>query len=174
MSKYTPPEIDFILSNITLLVDSRENERTDSYKRRIEDTGLPYERVALSYADYSCKAIDGSGAVLDMRTKFAIERKQNLTEICTNFTSGRARFQREFERAKADGCRMHLIVENDNYEHLRHGKYRSRLAPKSLIASFLSWSSRYNIQLHFCKAETTGWLIGEIMHYELREYLLSQ
>jgi len=174
MGKYTPPEIERMLDNITLLVDSRENEQTAAYKRRIEAIGLPYERVALSYADYSCKAVDGAGNALDMRTIFAIERKSGLTEICSNFTANRARFQREFERAKADGCRVHLIVENDNYEHLRHGKYRSKLNPQSLIASFLSWSARYNIQLHFCKSETTGWLIGEILHYELREYLLIQ
>lgn len=97
----------------------------------------------------------------------------SLDELCTCFTSGRERFKREFERAKVDGARIHLIVENDNYEKLYNHKYRSKLLPQSFIASLLSWSMKYNIQLHFCKAETTGKLISDILHYELREFLLN-
>lgn len=170
---YSPCQIDKMLSRMVCLIDSRE-QQTESYFKRVESIGMPSKRATLSYGDYSAYTLGDNDETLDMRTIACIERKQGLTELCTNFTSGRARFQREFERAKADGCRMHLIVENDNYEHLRHGKYRSKLAPKSLIASYLSWAARYNIQLHFCKSETTGWLIGEILHYELREYLLNQ
>ena len=169
---YRPFEIDRMLDSMILLVDTRENERTEAYKRRIEAIGLPHERVALSYADYSCKVIDPSGDVLDMRQLFAIERKSGLSELCNNFTSERERFGKEFQRAEADGCRIHLIVENDNYEKLRHGNYRSKLNPQSLIASALSWSIKYNIQLHFCRQETTGWLIAQILRYELRHHLL--
>lgn len=158
---------------MTILYDTREQD-TPELRKRLEGLNRPYKRVKLNCGDYSGEYVGIDSDLHSMAQIACIERKQGLTELCTNFTSGRARFQREFERAKADGCRMHLIVENDNYEHLRHGKYRSKLAPQSLIASYLSWAARYNIQLHFCKSETTGWLIGEILHYELREFLLNQ
>lgn len=162
-----------MIDSMVIWVDTRE-QPTEALQRRMEGFNRPSVRRKLDYGDYSAGYYDPDGEQHNICKIAAIERKMSLDELCSCFTSDRARFQREFERAKADGCRMHLIVENDNYEHLRHGKYRSRLAPKSLIASFLSWSARYNIQLHFCKAETTGWLIGEIMHYELREHLLNQ
>ena len=171
--RYTPCEIDSMLSRKVCLIDSRE-QQTEAYFRRVESIGLPSERVALNYADYSVYTTDNNGSKIDMRTIFAIERKMSLDELASCFTKSRSRFMREFERAKADGCRMHLIIEGDNYEHLREGKYRSKLNPKSLTASLLSWSARYNIQLYFCQPENTGWLIGEILHYSLREYLLNQ
>ena len=171
---YRPFEIDKMIDASVCLVDTRENPRTDAYKRRIEAIGLPCERVALAYADYSCKTVDPAGNVLDMRTRFAIERKADLGELCFCFTHERARFQREFERAQADGCRIHLLIENANYEAVRHGKYNSRLSPQSLIASLLSWAARYNLQLHLCKAETSAYLIRQILRYELRNYLITE
>lgn len=171
--KYKPSEIDSMLERMVCLVDNRE-QKTEQYFKRIAAMKIPCERTTLSYGDYSAYTTDDSGNKIDMRTIAAIEKKMNLSELCTNFTTGRARFKREFERAKADGCHVHLLVEGDNYETLFAQKYRSKLLPQSLIASWLSWSIRYNLQLHFCKPETTPRLIVDILHYELREHLLNQ
>ena len=173
MSKFTPPEIEKMLDSLTIIYDTRERD-TSELRKRIEGFNRPSVRKALSYGDYSAQYSLPDGEISDLTKIAVIERKQNLTEICSNFTSERARFQREFERAKADNCKVHLIIENDDYEHLRDGKYRSKLNPDSLIASLLSWAIRYGIMVHFCKPETTGYLISKIMHYSLREYLLSQ
>ena len=162
-----------MLSRMVCLIDQRE-QQTELYRRRVEALGIPSERTTLSYADYSAYTTDEDGNIIDLRTVAGIERKQNLGELSSNFTSGRQRFKREFERAKADGCRMHIIIEEDNYERLYAHKYRSKLSPQALNASLLTWSIRYDFKVHFCKKETTGRLIAEIMHYELREYLLNQ
>ena len=172
MIRYTIPQIEYMLSTMVLIVDTRE-QNTEAFTRRTEGFNRPFVRRKLDVGDYSAYSIDADGNEVSLENIATIERKMNLTELCGCFTQDRKRFQREFERSKAANMRVHLIVENDNYEHLRHGNYRSQLNPKSLIASFLSWSIRYGIQTHFCEAETTGWLVGEIMYYELREHLLS-
>lgn len=173
MSKYTPPQIEKMLDSMKILLDTRE-QPTEALQRRIEGFNRPFIRTKLDYGDYSAAYRTPDGEDADLSSVAVIERKMSLDELCNCFSQGRGRFQREFERAKADGCRVHLIVEKDNYERLRYGKYRSKLNPQSLMASYLSWSIRYDMQLHFCQPETTGWLIGEIMHYELREHLLNQ
>lgn len=173
MGKYTVPQIEKMLDSMTIIVDSREQD-TASLQRRMEGFNCPSVRRGLDYGDYSAEYIGVDCMPYSMAKIACIERKQNLTEICTNLTSGRERFKREFERAVADGCHMHIIIENDNYEKLFAQKYRSKLAPQSLIASLLSWSIRYNFQIHYCKSETTGRLIKEILHYELRHYLINQ
>lgn len=173
MAKYTIPQVEKMLLTMQILVDTRE-QITEKYLRRLEGFNYPSERTKLDYGDYSCKYLDVSYNEQNLANIAVVERKMNLDEVCYCFTSERSRFKREFERAKNDKARVHLIIEDDNYERLFVGKYRSKLAPQALIASILTWSMRYNLQLHFCKSETTGKLIGQIMHYELREYLLSQ
>lgn len=173
MENYTPVQIEKMLSSLEIVVDTREQD-TKAFRERVEGFGHPFIRGKLDYGDYSAIYCDPDGNIQTLAQVAAIERKMSLDELCNCFTKERPRFQREFERAGADGCRIHLIVENGNYEYIKHGKYRSKLSPQSLIASHLSWSIRYDTKLHFCKPETTGWMIGEIMHYELREHLLSQ
>ena len=45
------------------------------------------------------------------------------------------------------------------------------MTPQALIASINAFRSRYGMQLDFCKAETTGRLIRDILYRELKEYL---
>lgn len=173
MSKYTPPEIETILSSMIVCYDSREHD-TPALRKRLEGLNRPFKRMALNYGDYTAEYAGIDCIPQSVAQIACVERKMSLDELASCFTTGRARFKREFERAKADGCHVHLLVENDNYETLFAQKYRSKLLPQSLIASWLSWSIRYGLQLHFCKSETTPRLIVEILHYELREWLINQ
>ena len=95
-----------------------------------------------------------------------IERKMDLAELSNCFTHGRERFQREFERAANNGCRIYLIWEN-----LLNGKYRSKFNPNAFTASSVAWMVRYNLNLIFCKEETSGRLIKEILYRDLKERL---
>ena len=97
----------------------------------------------------------------------------NLDEICANFTKGRDRFAREFERAIKSGAKVHLIIENGNYEKIIGGKYRSRLNSNSLLASFIAFADRYNISVHFCKSETTPVLMNRIFYHHIRNKLMK-
>jgi hypothetical protein len=111
------------------------------------------------------------GTEVDFSSKAAVERKMSLDELCMCFTHDRKRFEREFERAKADGCKIYLIVEDGNWEKTYNGGYQSKMLPQSLVASINAFRARYNIQLDFCKQETTGKLIKDILFREVKEYL---
>ncbi|MEG2576003.1 MAG: hypothetical protein RSA41_08225, partial [Christensenella sp.] len=53
------------------------------------------------------------------------------------------------------------------------GDYRSKLNPDALTASICAWAARYNINVVFCNAKTSGLLIKRLLRYELKEYLES-
>lgn len=168
----TPGEMEHILKSIFLIVDTRE-QPTERYYKRLDSVGMLYRRQKLDFGDYSCGycAADGSEVILDR--EIVIERKMSIDEICGNFTKGRDRFAREFERAQKSGAKVHLIIENGNYEKVIGGKYRSRLNANSLLASVVAFADRYNISVHFCKPETTPVLINKIFYHHVRNKLMK-
>lgn len=85
----------------------------------------------------------------------------------------RGRFEREFERALEAHSKLYLLVEGGSWENVYTGKYRSQMNPKSLVGSILAWLARYNCQLMFCKKETSGQLIKDILYREGKEALLK-
>lgn len=167
---YTNFEIDACLESMELLVDTRE-QPTIKLQERIEATGLPHIRRKLDVGDYSCQCTLPTGEILDFSRNVAIERKMSLDELCLCFGKERPRFEREFMRAQEMGCRIYLIVENGNWEKTYGGKYRSFLRPQALVASIDAFRVRYGMQIDFCKPETTGKLIRDILYRELKEFL---
>ena len=166
----TPFEIKECLDNMTLIVDTRE-QPTERARKRIELTGLPAERRKLNVGDYSCFCKLPDGRELSLESDVVIERKMNIDELCCCFGRERKRFEREFERAKASGTTVYLIVENGNWEQVYNGKYRSLLTPQALVASIDAFRARYGMQMDFCKADTTGRLIRDILYRHLKEKL---
>lgn len=168
----TPKEMENILNTMFLLVDTRE-QPTEQYYKRLDSVGIPYRRQKLYFGDYSCGycGIDGFEVLLDK--EIVIERKMNLDEICGNFTKGRDRFSKEFERAAKSGAKVHLIVENGNYEKIIGGKYRSKLNSNSLLSSVMAFADRYDISVHFCKPETTPLLMRKIFYHHIRNTLIK-
>ncbi len=165
-----PFEVAYALSHLTLLVDTRE-QQTQRAKKRIVSAGLPFERVALSFGDYSAKIAFSDGSEFSLDKVFAIERKMNLDEICACFCHGRERFTAEFERALDAGAKMYLLIENADMEKVVIGRYRSKMHPSALLASLFTWTARYGCSLIMCKEETSGRLIREIVIRETKEYL---
>ncbi|MBE6784155.1 MAG: hypothetical protein E7536_09120 [Ruminococcaceae bacterium] len=163
-------EIRYALEHIKILVDTREQD-TLRARKRLEAIELPYERKTLDFGDYSAKCELSDGRELDFSTLLAVERKMSLDEICGCFCYGRGRFRREFERAKEQNAKIYLLIENANWENAYNGKYRSKMNSAALTASILAWLSRYNCQIIFCKEETSGKLIRDILYREIKERL---
>jgi len=155
-----------------ILVDSREQE-TKQAKRRYESFGVPWERGKLDFGDYSAMFTLPDGVTLDLREAVAIERKMSLDELCGCYTHDRARFEREFERAKNAKAKVYLLIENASWELAYNGNYRSQMKPQALIASVLAWLARYDCQIIMCKAETSGKLIHDILYREGKEQLTA-
>lgn len=164
--KITHFEIQDALESMQILVDTREQD-TAAFRRRTQNFPK-WRREKLDAGDYSAE-ITAGGTTFPLSV--SVERKMNLDELCQCFTSGRERFQREFERARAAGTKMYLIVENADWSKVFDGSYRSRLNPNALIASILAWSIRYNIQFIFCKPSECGKLIYKILYYHAKEVL---
>lgn len=166
----TPFEIKEALESLVVLVDTREQD-TIFFRRRMKEVEIPYIRQKLDFGDYSAKCTTYDGEELDFSGSIAIERKMNLDELCQCYTKGRKRFQNEFERAKTAGAKLYLLVENATWEKALEGEYRSQMNPKAFLGSLLAWLARYNCQVIFCEARTSGKLIHEILYREVKERL---
>lgn len=164
-----------VLKSFEILHDSRE-QGTERAKKRYESFGVPHKRAVLSYGDYTYNATlpDGS-KIYDVSKTISpvcvVERKMNLDELAGCFTRSRQRFQREFERAQEHGSRIYLLCEDANWENLLNGKYKSRMSAEAFSASVFAWMIRYNMNIVFCKEETSGRIIKEILYRDLKERL---
>lgn len=165
-----------VLKSFEILCDSREQD-TARARKRYASFGVPFKnKVTLSYGDYAYNATLPDGRRIYDEEKTiepicCVERKMDLTELSNCFTHSRDRFQREFQRAFDKGCRIYLICENANWENLLNGKYRTKFNPTAFTASTIAWMVRYNMNLIFCKEETSGKIIKEILYRDLKERL---
>lgn len=163
-----------VLKSFEILVDTREQD-TDRSEKRYQSFGVPYKKATLDYGDYAYNAELPGGKLYDISKTISpvcvVERKMNLDELAGCFAHGRQRFQREFERASSNKSRIFLLCENANWENLLNGKYRSKFNPKAFMASVIAWEIRYNLCLLFCKEETSGKLIKEILYRDFKERL---
>lgn len=164
-----PIDVDASLKSMVCLVDTREQD-TPAFRERISHFDQ-WERHKLDAGDYSAKFLlpDSSWFFLPV----AIERKYALDELCMCYCQQRGRFEREFERALEAHSKLYLLVEGGSWENVYSGKYHSQMNPKSLVGSILAWLARYNCQLMFCKKETSGQLIKDILYREGKEALLK-
>lgn len=167
---YTHFEIDRMLDSMTVLVDTREQD-TPALRARLKGIGMPFKRCKLDYGDYSAEITKPDGTIISAAKKIAVERKMSLDELCSCLTKGRSRFKREFIRAKNDGARMHLLIENASIDKAMDHEYCSKMAPKSLTSSIDAWSERYDIKVWFCQRRHTGERIGSILRYGIKVLL---
>ena len=167
-------EVTEALSTFRILVDTRE-QATPKAVERYESFGVPYERTTLSYGDYCGMITLNGSSIYDIskavKASCVIERKMSLDELASCFTRSRDRFRREMERACSSGSKVYLLVENGSFEGIIKHRYKSRYNPTAFLASLTAWTVRYNIIPIFCKAETSGQIIKEILYRDMKERL---
>lgn len=166
-----PVQIEEALKKFSVIVDSRE-QKWEHIKNALEATETSYIQQKLNYGDYTCTVVDAEFQTISLADKYVIERKRNLDELVGNFTKGRERFDREFKRAVADNAKVFLLIEDPKlWENIRKHNYRSKMPPKSLLATLCSWQARYNITVVTCSQQDSGTIIKAILWYALRDYL---
>ena len=158
----TDKEIKELLKKLTVICDTRE-QVNNNITEYFDKNKLSYVSRKLDAGDYSFE-VDG----MTFQDSVVIERKASIDEIAGNFTVGRQRFENEFLRAKANGIKVFLLVEDCSWEKIKSHDYRSKLKPQSLIATLLSWQVKYNISIMFCGAKYSGELIYGICYYWLK------
>ena len=163
-----------MLNTFQILVDNRE-QATPKAVERYKSFGVPYKRATLNYGDYCGIITLNDSEIYDtahsVKASCVIERKMSLDELAMCFTRGRDRFRREMERAASNGSTVYLLVENATYEGIIKHRYRSRFSPSAFLASLTAWTVRYNLRPIFCKADTSGQLIKEILYRDMKERL---
>ena len=168
----TPVEIENCIASMIVLVDSRENPRAEGYDKRMEALGVPYERKKLDYGDYTYNftlpngkpAYEGdtvSGAVV-------VERKMSLDELSGNLCQEFDRFNREFRRAMDAGASVYLLVEKATWEKIYNHKYNTQFNEKAYTKRLLRLAAEYDVKPIFCRSETAGKLIHDILERELK------
>lgn len=161
------------LNSMRILVDTREQD-TQRSRQRYSSFGVPFDRVPLKFGDYTWQCtIHGrpffsEGSVTPL---IAIERKMDLDELAQCLTRSRDRFRREFERAKATGARIILLIENGSWDDLNDSNYRTRMNAHAFRSSLIAWIVRYNLNLIFCRERDSGMMIKEILYRDLKERL---
>lgn len=170
MTYLNDAEITKCLKTMKIIVDDREKE-TELLKKRIAQFKCGTVRRRLEFGDYSAEVDLPDGRILSIESYVSLERKMDLSELASCFTSERNRFTKEFERAAYRGAKIYLLVEKASWEKAYAGIYRSKMTAKSMIGSLTTWLARYNCQLLFCDTGTTGKLIYDILLHEMREVL---
>lgn len=168
-------EIEACLESMQILVDTRE-QPSERASRRYEAFGRPYRRQTLSFGDYTYNFMLPSGDWLHGPNTAAqghciVERKMNLEELSGCFTRERDRFRREFEKAKDAKATVYLLIEDGSWEKIVNHGYKTKYNPRAFLATLVAWMIRYDFKVIFCKKETSGRLISEILYRNLKERL---
>lgn len=164
-------EISAALKSLKILVDTREHPNT-KFVKRIKSMGVPAEWHKLDFGDYSAAVTLSDGSEYSLEKSVCIERKMDIDELCGCFCKGRARFTREFERAKKAGAKTYLLVEGASWEKIIRHNYMSLMTPNALVASITAWMARYNCIIIFCTSDISGKIIKDILYREMKERLL--
>lgn len=139
-----------------ILVDTREQDL--HILKVLDSLNIPYKRKKLNYGDYS---FEWNG--VSYENKIVVERKGSLDEIIGNFTKGRERFKREFERAK--GCKVILMIEA-GLEQLEAKEYRSRMSPNDLVKFLKTWSNKFQLETTFVnKSDACDYILNCFRKY---------
>lgn len=146
---------------MVIQVDSREKDR--AIKKIIEEfdrRGVKHPVSKLMVGDYM--NYDNPRLIID--------RKQNLSEVCSNVCQGHERFRRELLRAQEYGIQLVILVE--------HGRgiksladviwWRNPRGGKSMQGDVLykimeTQERKYGIRWEFCDKRQTGRRIIEIL-----------
>lgn len=168
-------EIESCLKSMQILIDSNE-QQTELARRRYSDFSVPYLRQKLDYGDYTYNFTLPDGTLRHKEEErvfgdVVIERKMSLTELSGNLCQEKKRFKREFQRAKDHGAKIYLLVEDASWERLICGRYSTKFHPNAYMASLLGIMAEFDVSPIFCKQETSGKLINDILYRELKKRL---
>lgn len=171
---YTDKEKKEILNNMTILVDTREQENKHILEF-FNKKKVKYKEKKLDFGDYSfmLPAMPELGITkpLMFDNEIVVERKGSLTELSGNLTDGRERFEKELIR-KQD-AKFYLMIEGGSWEDIHSGNYNTQYNPNSFLATLNAYIARYGININFVTKFYAGIYIFALFNYHLREVILN-
>ena len=150
----------------------------DMYRGKKSKIGDPIEyfvqEKGLKVGDYTIAVQLPNKEVINFKDKVVIERKALFDK---KDEEGKTRLERELERAKEQGIKVHLVIETTDIhskilssKHFRYDK-ASKVSPSAFNALLMTLCSRYNISVWYTDKANSGRLIHDLLYYEAREYL---
>lgn len=141
-----------------IICDTREKKNRHIIQY-FEQREIPYKIAKLDTGDY----MDSES------NRITIDRKQNLDELCGNlFSPDRSRFWREVRRAKDEGIKMIVLIEQGGkIKTLKdvpkwRGKY-TKVSGYSLYNEICRCHIAYGVEFLFCDKRSTGKRIAELL-----------
>lgn len=141
-----------------IICDTREKKNRHIIQY-FEQREIPYKIAKLDTGDY----MDSES------NRITIDRKQNLDELCGNlFSPDRSRFWREVRRAKSEGIKMIVLIEQGGMiKTLKdvpkwRGKY-TKVSGYSLYNEICRCHIAYGVEFLFCDKRSTGKRIAELL-----------
>lgn len=149
---------------MTIQIDTREKERA------IKDIIKTFEANDIKYI--SSKMYVGDYQNLTNGT-VAVDRKQNLSEVCGNVCQQHERFKAELLRAQEAGIKLYILIEHGkdikslddvkNWVNPRLKQSPKALTGEKLYKIMKTQEERYGITYLFCTKEETGEKIIELL-----------
>ena len=146
-----------------IIVDTREHENAvEPILQAFTDAGHEYIRQKLDVGDY----MDSENETL------SIDRKQNMSEVCSNVCQQHARFIRELDRAKEQGIRLIILVADERITSL--DDVQTWLNPRRLVSKgaikgdklykmLSTIETRHGCEFRFCKPSAVPETIVNIL-----------
>lgn len=163
---YTDKEYRQLIKHMVILCDSRDKTNKHILKE-FDKQKIEYKSKSLKTGDYSfmIKECPELGFQYDtyFTDEIVIERKNSLSELAANLTnkSDDDRIFKELNRM-INIERVYLVIEDDSLDDLYEHNYRSDYNPDSFIRTLLTWQSRNNMHIYFCKKENMARTIYEL------------
>lgn len=151
---------------MTIQVDTREKPKAiEKIIEHFDKAGVKHFRSKLVVGDYC--SLDNP--------RLAIDRKQNIGEICTNICQQHERFRAELLRAQDLGIKLIFLVEHSRsikaLSDVRHWENpRRTVSPYALEGLELykrlrTIEDKYCTRFYFCQKHETGQQIIELLEY---------
>lgn len=153
---------------MTIQIDSREKQKA------ITNIIKEFDRQRMTH--FSSKLPVGDYMSLD-NARFAIDRKQNLLEVCNNVCQDHKRFVSELKRANEIGIRLVFLVEHSRNikaldDVLKWVNPRLKISPLAVSGERLykilsTIEKTYNTKFYFCDKASTGKRIIDLLNEQV-------
>lgn len=149
---------------MTIQIDSRE--KAHAIERILDQ----FRQAGVGY--YISKHYCGDYMSLDA-PRLSIDRKQNLSEVCSNLCQQHERFRAECVRAQEAGIRLIFLVEHGrgiesledvaSWQNPRRKKSPKATNGAQLAKAMQTMAERYGIEWRFCDPKVTGFEIVRLL-----------
>lgn len=168
--KYSSKEKEKIFSNITIIIDTRE-QKVEHITNYFAKAGINFVVQKLNYGDYSFFIPQNDELNIPRDIYFdneiVVERKASLEELSGNLVANdRSRFEKELCLAPPKKV---LLIENASYGDMLEGNYRTQYSNKAFWASLHKLWHEYDIPFVFMpEKKYSGLFIRGYFEYYLK------